>query len=52
MPRVVPRVRNVAVILGLALTLGGCVVGPPSGRYYVGGVVTIAPPRLGLVPVR
>jgi hypothetical protein len=42
---VVPAARSVAIVLGLgvALALGGCVV-RPAGRYYVGGVVTLAPP--------
>jgi hypothetical protein len=44
MTRVVSRARNVAITLGLAVALGGCVVAPAPGPYYGGGVVAVAPP--------
>ncbi len=43
MPRVVSHARNLAIVLGLALSLGGCVVAP-ARPYYGGGWVASAPP--------
>ena len=43
MLRVAPRLRNVAVVLGFSLAMGGCVVAPAPG-YYGGGYVVVAPP--------
>lgn len=42
MPRVVSRVRSVAIVIGLAATVAGCVVAPAP--YYGGGYVAVAPP--------
>lgn len=44
MPRVVSRARNIAVVIGLAAALGGCVVAPAPRPYYGGGFVAVAPP--------
>lgn len=51
MPMHLSRVRNAALVLGLAVTLGGCVVAPRGyygrgyyGAGYYGGAVLIAPP--------
>jgi hypothetical protein len=47
MPRTALRFPYVAVVLGLSLALGGCVVAPPDyygGGYYGDGYVAEAPP--------
>lgn len=44
MTHAVSRARNVAIVLGLAVALGGCVVAPAPGPYYGGGYVAVAPP--------
>ncbi len=44
MPRASIRLRHIAVILGLSLALGGCVVVPARPGYYGGGWVGYAPP--------
>jgi WXXGXW repeat (2 copies) len=44
MTRVVSRARNFAIALGLAASLGGCIVAPAPGPYYGGAYVTLAPP--------
>lgn len=44
MPRVASRIGRIAVILGLSLAAGGCVVAPARPAYYRGGWVATAPP--------
>jgi WXXGXW repeat (2 copies) len=44
MPRVIARLRNVAIVLGLSLSLGACVVAPARPGYYGGAYVAVAPP--------
>jgi WXXGXW repeat (2 copies) len=39
-----PRLRNVAIVLGFSLAMGGCVVAPGPPGYYGGGYVSAAPP--------
>jgi hypothetical protein len=43
MPRLASRIGPLAVILGLSLAVGGCVVAP-ARPYYGGGWVAAAPP--------
>jgi len=46
MPRAFIRIRHIAVVLGLSLALGGCIVAPAPGYRggYYGGWVGYAPP--------
>lgn len=44
MPRVASSLRQIAVIVGLSLALGGCVVAPARPYYGGGGWVATAPP--------
>ena len=43
MPRVASRIRHIALVVGLSLAVGGCVVAP-APAYYGGGWVATAPP--------